>query len=555
MQTRNAESPAADPFADARTALDALGRYVAGARAALAQAVMDQGGKPDPARLEAEQRRAHGFAWLAAHAEALEALQHWAARLEETGRFRRVERLQHAIAFSEYLSRAAYGLPMGQSEMVRPHDLGASEAAGVLAADPAVRRMIAAGGAPEARADLAAALADGEWGDPGDGDDGALMRESFRRFAADHVAPFAQDWHKRDALIPEEVLEALAELGLFGLTIPEAHGGLGLGKRAMCIVTEALSAAHLGVGSLGTRSEIAGDLIAQNGTDDQKARFLPGIASGAILPTAVFTEPDVGSDLAHLKTRAAREGARWLVRGAKTWITHGARSDLMTLLVRTNPDEPGHKGLSMLLAEKPRGTVEDPFPAAGMRGAEIRTLGYRGLKEYDIAFDDFAVPAENLLGGVEGAGFAQLMSTFESARIQTAARAIGTAQGALAAAAEYATTRRQFAKPLIAFPRVSDKLALISAELQAVRQLTFAACDAKDSGRRSDVEAGMAKLLAARLAWAAADDGLQIHGGIGYAEDTAISRYLVDARILNIFEGAGEIQAQVIARGLLGRRN
>jgi (2S)-methylsuccinyl-CoA dehydrogenase len=560
MHTHGSTHPAADPFADAHAALDALGRFVAGARAALAQAVMDPGGKPDPARLEAEQRRAHGFAWLAAHAEALAALQHWAERLDEAGRFGRAERLQHAIAFSEYLSRAAYGLPMGQSEMVRPHDLGAVEAAGVLAADPAVRRMIAAGGAPEARAALAAALADGAWGDPGDdlsegGEDGALMRETFRRFAADHVAPHAQDWHKRDALIPETVLAALVELGLFGLTIPEAHGGLGLGKRAMCIVTEALSAAHLGVGSLGTRSEIAGDLIAQNGTEDQKARFLAGIASGAILPTAVFTEPDVGSDLAHLKTRAVRDGDRWLVRGAKTWITHGARSDLMTLLVRTNPDEAGHKGLSMLLAEKPRGTVDDPFPAPGMRGAEIRTLGYRGLKEYDIAFDDFAVPTENLLGGVEGAGFAQLMSTFESARIQTAARAVGTAQGALAAAVDYATTRRQFAKPLIAFPRVSDKLALISAELQAVRQLTYAACDAKDSGRRSDVEAGMAKLLAARLAWAAADDGLQIHGGIGYAEDTAASRFLVDARILNIFEGAGEIQAQVIARGLLGRRN
>ncbi|MEQ8602290.1 MAG: acyl-CoA dehydrogenase family protein [Marivibrio sp.] len=549
-----------DPFADAHSALDALGRYVAGARAALAQAVIDPGGKPDLARLEAEQRRAHGFAWLAAHAEALAALQHWAERLDAVGRFGRAERLQHAIAFSEYLSRAAYGLPMGQSETVRPHDLGCPEAAGVLAGDPAVRRMIAAGGAPEVRADLAAALADGAWGDPGDdladgGEDGALMRESFRRFAADHVAPHAQAWHKRDALIPESVLEALADLGLFGLTIPEAHGGLGLGKRAMCIVTEALSAAHLGVGSLGTRSEIAGDLIAQNGTAQQRARFLPGIASGACLPTAVFTEPDVGSDLAHLKTRAVRDGDRFLVRGAKTWITHGARSDLMTLLVRTNPDEAGHKGLSMLLAEKPRGSVDDPFPVAGLRGAEIRTLGYRGLKEYDIAFDDFAVPVENLLGGVEGAGFAQLMSTFESARIQTAARAVGTAAGALAAAVDYATTRRQFAKPLIAFPRVSDKLALIAAELQAVRQLTFAACDAKDSGRRSDVEAGMAKLLAARLAWAAADDGLQIHGGIGYAEDTPISRFLVDARILNIFEGAGEIQAQVIARGLLGRRN
>lgn len=542
-----------------RAALAALDRLVAAARARLADAVSGGGagggGAPDPALLEARQRQAHGLAWLAAHARALAALQDWAEALSSAGRFGEAERLQHAIAFSEYLSRAAFGLPMGQSETARAHDLGVAAEAAAFAADPAVEALIAAGAAPEARAALAARLADGDFGDPGDGEDGALMRASFARFAAERVAPHAQAWHRDDALIPDSVLAALGELGLFGLTIPEAHGGLGLGKRALCIVTEALSAAHLGVGSLGTRAEIAGELIAGAGTADQKARFLPGIASGAILPTAVFTEPDVGSDLAHLKTRARRVGGRYLVTGAKTWITHGARSDLMTLLARTDPKEPGHRGLSMLLAEKPRGTLDDPFPAKGMRGGEIRTLGYRGLKEYDIAFEDFPVPAENLLGDEEGAGFRQLMATFESARIQTAARAVGVAQGALAATVEYATTRRQFDKPLIAFPRVSDKLALIAAELQAVRQLTFSACDAKDAGRRSDVEAGMAKLLAARLAWAAADDGLQIHGGIGYAEETPISRWLVDARILNIFEGAGEIQAQVIARGLLSARN
>ena len=537
------------------SSLDALDRYVAAVRAALAEHLCDDAGRIDNTAFERCQRQAHGFAWLAAHAQALHALQAWAERLQAEDRFGEIERLQHAIAFGEYLARAAHGLPMGQSEIVRPHELGAPDAAASFASDAHVVRAIAEGTTPDIRAALAARLAQGERGDPGDPQDGALMRDSFTRFAADHVVPYAQGWHRDDALIPERVLEDLAALGLFSLTIPEAHGGLGLGKRAMCIVTEALSAAHLGVGSLGTRSEIAGELIAGSGTDDQKQRFLPGIAAGDILPTAVFTEPDVGSDLAHLKTRARLAGDRYLVTGAKTWITHGARSDLMTLLVRTNPDETGHRGLSMLLAEKPRGTVEAPFPADGMSGSEIRTLGYRGLKEYDIAFDSFAVDARNLLGGEEGAGFRQLMNSFESARIQTAARAIGVATGALEAAITYAQDRRQFAKPLIAFPRVSDKLALISAELQAVRQLTYSACDAKDSGRRSDVEAGMAKLLGARLAWAAADDGLQIHGGIGYAEDTPISRWLVDARILNIFEGAGEIQAHVIARGLLGRRN
>jgi (2S)-methylsuccinyl-CoA dehydrogenase len=296
-------------------------------------------------------------------------------------------------------------------------------------------------------------------------------------------------------------------------------------------------------------------LIIGGGTEEQKDRWLPKLASGEVLPTAVFTEPNSGSDLASIKTRAVREGDVYKVYGNKTWITHPVRADLMTLLVRTNPSEPGYRGLSMLLAEKPRGTDDNPFPAAGMSGTEIEVLGYRGMKEYEIAFDGFEVKAENLLGGVEGLGFRQLMQTFESARIQTAARAIGVAQAAMDQALGYAQERRQFGAPVIDFPRVADKIAMMAVEIMIARQLTYFAARQKDSGKRCDLEAGMAKLLAARVAWANADNAVQIHGGNGFALEFPISRILCDARILSIFEGAAEIQAQVIARRLLSAGN
>ncbi len=323
----------------------------------------------------------------------------------------------------------------------------------------------------------------------------------------------------------------------------------------MCVVSEELSRGYIGVGSLGTRSEIAAELIIGGGTEEQKRKWLPKLASGEVLPTAVFTEPNTGSDLAALKTRAVREGDVYKVYGNKTWITHPVRADIMTLLVRTDPDAPGYRGLSMLIAEKPRGTDQEPFPAKGMTGGEIEVLGYRGMKEYEIAFDGFEVKAENLLGGVEGLGFRQLMQTFESARIQTAARAIGVAQAAMEQALAYAQQRQQFGEPIINFPRVADKLAMMAVEIMIARQLTYFAARQKDSGKRCDLEAGMAKLLAARVAWANADNAVQIHGGNGFALEFPVSRILCDARILNIFEGAAEIQAQVIARRLLSASN
>jgi (2S)-methylsuccinyl-CoA dehydrogenase len=338
---------------------------------------------------------------------------------------------------------------------------------------------------------------------------------------------------------------------VFGLTIPEEWGGAGLSKTAMCVVSEELSRGYIGVGSLATRSEIAAELLLHNGTQAQKAKYLPAIAEGTILPTAVFTEPQGGSDVAALKTRAVKEGDVYKVTGNKTWITHAARADVMTLLVRTNPEKPGYKGLSMFFAEKPRGTESEMFPAKGMSGGEIGVLGYRGMKEYELGFDGFEVSADNLLGGEEGQGFKQLMQTFESARIQTGARAVGVALAAMDFGLRYALERTQFGKQLIEFPRVRDKLSMMAVEIMIARQLTYHAAREKDQGRRCDLEAGMAKLLGARVAWSSADNAVQIHGGNGFALEYPISRVLCDARILNIFEGAAEIQAQVIARRLL----
>jgi (2S)-methylsuccinyl-CoA dehydrogenase len=537
---------------DCRAALAAAETLLATSRAALLRDVAP-GGKLDAGALEGAQMGVHGLAWAATYVEGLRQALRWADRLAEAGRFGATEQAILLLGVAEYGAQLAGGIPMSQVEMARPADWGAPPEA-----EAALRGAVAplAAGAAGARETLVAALAAGDFGAVGiDDPEMALLRESFARFTAAEVTPHAQSWHDANALIPLELIGKLAELGTFGVTIPEAHGGLGLGKVAMCLASEMLSEGYVGVGSLGTRSEIAGELIALNGTEAQKARWLPGIASGEILPTAVFTEPNTGSDLANLRTRAVREGDVFKVYGAKTWITHGSRSDIMTLLVRTNPDAPGHKGLSMLIAEKPRGTDENPFPAPGMSGSEIHVLGYRGMREYEIAFEGFEVPVANLLGGVEGQGFRQLMETFESARIQTAARALGVAQNALTLGLDYAKTRIQFGKAIIGFPRVAQKLAMMAVETMFARQLTYFAAREKDAGRRCDVEAGMAKLLAARVAFANADAALQIHGGNGYALEYPISRVLCDARVLSIFEGAAEIQAHIIARGMLGRVN
>ncbi len=533
-------------------ALSAAEAWLEEARGGIAARVRKDG-RTDPAALERDQFAAHGFAWIATYVAGLREMLGWAQRLEAADSLTELDRLVLQAAFGEYLAQLFGGIALSQGEVVRPADLGLD---GADLRNSATGRVAAEGNTNAVRMEIAALLAEGQR--PSDGLDDeslALVRDQFRRFADERIVGPAHGWHSRDELIPMPVVEDMADMGVFGLTVPEEWGGLGMGKVAMCVVTEELSRGYIGVGSLGTRSEIAAELIRHGGTTEQKERWLPGIASGAVLPTAVFTEPDVGSDLGGVKTRAVRNGAHYRISGAKTWITHAARADLMTLLARTDPDTPGYRGLSMFLAPKTRGSDGDPFPDPGIDGGEIPVLGYRGMKEYEIGFDGFEVDAGDLLGSEEGQGFKQLMATFESARIQTAARSVGVAERAMELALDYAAGRRQFGKAILGFPRVAGKIAWMAVETQIARQLAYSAAREKDGGRRCDIEAGMAKLLAARAAWANADNAVQVHGGNGYAQEYEVGRILCDARILNIFEGAAEIQAHVIARGLLERRN
>ncbi|WP_084651393.1 acyl-CoA dehydrogenase family protein [Ottowia thiooxydans] len=512
-------------------------------------------GAIDPQLAHKHQRALHGLAWIATTVAAITSAMNWAHRLAQANSLSHINQLVLRVGVGEYLEQLSGGILMGAHEIFRPHELALEPAAQALRSNDAVARLLCKGNTPESRAALMAAVIAGEEVSEDLPDsDLNMVREQFRRFAVERVEPHAQRWHLADELIPDEIVEAMAELGVFGVCIGAEYGGLGMGKLAMCVVTEELSRAWIAAGSLGTRSEIAGELIALAGTPEQKARWLPQIASGAVLPTAVFTEPDTGSDLGSLRTRAVRAlDGSWRLEGNKTWITHASRSDLMTVLARSDVDTKGYAGLSMFLAAKPRGTPQDPFPAQGMSGGEIPVLGYRGMKEYEIAFNDFAVSEDGLLGGVQGQGFKQLMQTFEGARVQTAARAVGVAWKAYQLGLRYARDRRQFGAAILTFPRVADKLATMLAETVLARELTYFAAGEKDKGLRCDVEAGMAKLLAARVAWCNADASLQIHGGNGYALEFEISRVLCDARILNIFEGAAEIQAQVIGRGCLAR--
>jgi (2S)-methylsuccinyl-CoA dehydrogenase len=538
-----------DSLSSARAAVEAIdGLYRVAREKVRAKVIVN--GSLDGAALEREQLAAHALAYVATDLAACRQVVAWAEKHPGEG--------TRAVAVS-YVADVARNLRsvvwLGATETyavtemhVTPADIEATVGA------PAIARWADEQAGGDKYIALARAHAAGATIPLGlDDETLTMMRDEFRKFVNDRVLPIAQGIHRKDVLIPMELVNAMGEMGVFGITIPEAYGGQGLGKIAMCVITEELSRGYIGVGSLGTRAEIAAELIQHGGTDAQKQKWLPAIASGAVLPTAVFTEPDHGSDLAHLKTRATRDGDGWRIDGNKTWITHASRATLMTVLARTDPAKPDHNGLSMFLAEKKAGSESAEFVDAGLSGTEIKVLGYRGMKEYELSFDGFRVPAEALLGGEGGlgTGFRRLMTTFESARIQTAARAIGVAQAALDEATKYARERIQFGKPLIEMPRVARKLGRMIALTHAARQLTFYSARMKDSGKRCDLEAGMAKLLATRAAWECADATVQIHGGNGYAEEYTASRLLVDARVLSIFEGANEIQAHVIARRLV----
>ena len=511
-------------------------------------------GKINNELLGKHQHEGHGYAWFETYRIALRETFNWFKNLKQTEKATKLESGILLFSFAEYLSQMRSGIMMSQTEIVRPESLGISSQSFSFCDSPEIAGLIKLGLSETVKAEIVESLENGIFPNLGLNDETLeMIQDQFKKFTDEEIVPHANEWHLKDDLIPDEVLKKMSELGVFSIAIPENYGGLGMGKVAMCVVTEELSRGFLAAGSLGTRAEIAGELIRLGGTEDQKNKYLPEIAAGNILTTAVFTEPNTGSDLGSLSTRAQLDGDNYVINGNKTWITHGARSDLMTVLARTDSEQKGYKGLSMFLVDKPRGNCENPFPMEGMSGSEIEVLGYRGMKEYEIALDSIKVSKKNLLGEEEGKGFKQLMETFESARIQTAARAVGVSQNALELGLQYAKDRSQFGKPIVKFSRIFNKLAWMVMETTVARQITLFSAREKDNDIRCDIEAGMAKLLAARVAWSSADSALQIHGGNGYALEYPVSRVLCDSRILNIFEGAAEIQAQIVIKGLLGK--
>ena len=501
------------------------------------------------------QSKVHGLAWIATYVEALKQMSIWAEQLLKGGNFSQTERIILILSFNEYLNQIFGGIMMSQNEIVRPVDIDSKKVALQKLSIKEVLFFKDDVDVHQLRSEFIELILQNRStpfiGNDGLNEDQTMIRQEFHKFSKDKIEPFAHEWHLKDELIPLKLIEELANLGVFGLTIPEEYGGTGLDKISMCVVSEELSRGYIGVGSLATRTDIASELILCGGTSEQKEYWLPKISTGEIMPTAVFTEPNTGSDLGNLQTRATLHGEEYSITGNKTWITHASRANLMTLLARSDKNKSGYKGLSMFLAPKTPGIDNEAFPDNGIKGGEIEVLGYRGMKEYEVSFDDFRVNKNNLLGEEEGKGFTQLMETFESARIQTAARAIGVAKNAFDLGLKYADERTQFGKKIIHFPRVRDKLVNMAVEIMVAKQLTYFSARAKDNGKRCDLEAGMAKLLAARIAWTAADNSLQIHGGNGFALEYPISRVMCDARILNIFEGAAEIQAQVIAKRIL----
>jgi (2S)-methylsuccinyl-CoA dehydrogenase len=398
-----------------------------------------------------------------------------------------------------------------------------------------------------------------------------LVRETFHRFAEDRIRPHAEHVHRTNGDIPEEIIEGLAEIGGFGLSVPEEYGGFATGGESdylgMVVATEELSWGSLGIGgSLITRPEILTRALVRGGTEDQKRRWLPKLATGEVLAAVAVTEPDYGSDVAGLATSATATEGGWLINGVKTWCTFAARADVLMLLARTDPDRSkAHRGLSMFVVEKPRGEgtgfvfgqeATGPRPAGRLEGRPIDTLGYRGMHSYEVAFENWFVPADNLVGGEGGLGrgFYLQMQGFENGRLQTAARAVGVMQAAYEAAAAYAAERRVFGAPILDYELTRAKLARMAVLIQATRQSSYQVARLMAKGEGA-LEASMVKAYVCRAAEWVTREALQIHGGMGYAEEYPVSRYFVDARVLSIFEGADETLAlKVIARRLLDQR-
>ncbi len=402
-------------------------------------------------------------------------------------------------------------------------------------------------------------------------DDFALVAETFRRFADDQLATVAGDIHRSNSDVPEDVIVGLSELGVFGLSVPSEFGGFAEGGErdyiGMVVATEELSRGSLGVGgSLITRPEILARALVAGGTDEQKSEWLPRVASGEVMVAVAVTEPDYGSDVAGIRCAATRSLAGgWLITGSKTWCTFAGRADVLMLLARTDPDTSDHRGLSVFVIPKPRsdGHVFDhqqSGPGSGrMQGRAIDTIGYRGMHSYEMTFDEWWVPDNALIGGDEGIGrgFYLQMGGFENGRLQTAARAVGVMQAAFEAATGYANERRVFGEAISTYQLTQAKLGRMAVVIQASRQ--FALHAAILLGRddpRAGVEVSMAKAYVCRAAEWVTREAMQIHGGMGYAEEYDVSRYFVDARVLSIFEGTDEtLCLKVIIRRLLQERD
>lgn len=406
---------------------------------------------------------------------------------------------------------------------------------------------------------------DGDLGPDLLGEHHSMMRDTFRRFADDVVAPLAESVHREDLIIPDAILEPLKEMGMFGLSIPASLGGLQEDDRedtlGMIVVTEELSRGSLGAaGSLITRPEILSRALLKGGTDEQKQQWLPQIALGEPLCAVAVTEPNYGSDVAAVRLRASATEDGWRLNGAKTWCTFGGKAGVLLVLARTSPDMAlGHRGLSMFLVEKPSSdghAFEVSQDTGGkLTGRAIATIGYRGMHSFELFFDDFFVPGHNMLGGEkgEGQGFYYAMAGFAGGRIQTAARAVGLMRAAFEKAISYAKQRVVFGKPIADYQLTQVKLARMAALLLACRQITYDVARLMDTGA-GDMEASAAKLFASKTAEWLTREALQIHGGMGYAEETPVSRYFADARVLSIFEGAEETLAlKVITRALLDK--
>ena len=535
-------------------AVDAL---FADARRAVAERVM-QDGRAVSRVLDREQRATHGLAWLATYVEALRQLAAYAERLTASGNFGEIEELLVRIGAGEYLAQIFGGIPMSQGEIVRLADLGLPPAAAAARMTPAVEHLIAFGNTAPRRARLVELIRlqhEATIGACGLDETLNSIREEMRKFADDEVVPHAHQWHLRNEYIPLDIIGQMSELGVFSLTIPEDYGGMGLGKESMCVVSEELSRGYIGVGSLGTRSEIAAELILGSGTEEQKRKWLPKIASGEVLPTAVFTEPNTGSDLAALKTRAVREGDVYKVYGNKTWITHPVRADLMTLL---GAHQSGREGLSRPVhAARGKAARQRRQSVPGRRHDGHRDRGARlsrheGIRDRLRRFrrEGRKSPGRRRRARLQAADGDFRIRAHPDRGARHRRGAVGARRRARLCARTRAVRRadRQFPAR-----RRQDRHDGGRDHDRAPAHLLCGA--AEGFRRRCDLEAGMAKLLAARVAWAAADNAVQVHGGNGFALEFPVSRILCDARILNIFEGAAEIQAQVIARRLLDGSN